>query len=82
MRREVMSLLVLLLIGGAHEDSAAMAIAQAGCAAMAVACYAAGGAVFETITAGLGMTPAIVACNAAFGTCMSAASVAFLLPTP
>ena len=61
---------------------AAYGICQAGCAAVVVACYAAGGAVFGTVTAGAGVAPAIIACNAAFGTCSSACATAFFLPTP
>lgn len=49
---------------------------------MVVACYAAAGAVFGTITAGVGVPPAILACNAAFGTCMASCALALSLPTP
>ena len=49
---------------------------------MVVACYAAGGAVFGTVTAGVGVAPAILACNAAFGTCMASCAAALALPTP
>ena len=50
---------------------------------MAVACYAGAGFTFGTVTAGLGIPAAIVACNAALGTCSSAcAVVALLAPTP
>ena len=54
-----------------------------GCNVVAVACYAGSGAVFGTITAGVGVAPAILACNAALGTCSAAcATVALLAPTP
>lgn len=61
---------------------AAYGICQAGCAAVVVACYAAAGAVFGTVTAGVGTAPAIVACNAAFGTCSAKCALIALTPTP
>ncbi len=61
---------------------AAQGICYAGCAAVAVACYAAAGATFGTITAGVGTPAAIVACNSAFGTCQAACMAALFLPTP
>lgn len=61
---------------------AAYGICQAGCAAVAVACYAAAGAVFGTVTAGVGTAPAILACNAAFGKCSAACILAGFAPTP
>lgn len=61
---------------------AAYGVCQAGCAALAVACYAAAGAVFGTVTAGVGTAPAILACNVAFGKCSAACIAAGFLPTP
>jgi len=58
------------------------ALCSAGCATLAVACYSAAGAVFGTITAGAATPPAILACNAAFGTCMANCAVATAGPTP
>lgn len=58
------------------------AICSAGCASLAVACYAAAGAVFGTVTAGAGTAPAILACNAAFGKCMAACAAATIVPAP
>ena len=43
---------------------------------MVVACYGAAGLVFGTVTAGAGAPAAAVACNAAFGKCMAACTVA------
>ncbi|CAF4275638.1 unnamed protein product, partial [Adineta steineri] len=61
---------------------AAYGICQAGCATVTVACYAAAGAVFGTITAGVGTAPAILACNAAFGQCSLACIAAGCIPIP
>ena len=72
----------MLAMTGVDGGPVALAIAQAGCAALVVACYAAAGATFGTITAGVGTPAAILACNSAFGSCMAAAWVAFALPTP
>lgn len=60
----------------------AAALCSSGCAALVVACYAAAGVVFGTITAGLGTPPAILACNAAFGTCMASCAAALVIPVP
>jgi len=58
-------------------------LCQAGCAAAVVACYSGAGAVFGTVTAGVGTAPAVLACNAAFGVCMAAcAAGALLAPAP
>jgi len=75
---------LLLLISPCPVESGptAGAMASAGCAAVVVACYAAAGAVFGTVTAGAGTPAAILACNSAFGTCMQAACWATLTPTP
>ena len=60
-----------------------MITARTGCNAVAVACYAGAGFTFGTVTAGVGIPAAIVACNTALGTCSSAcAVVALLAPTP
>jgi len=47
-----------------------------------VACYAAGGAVFGTVTAGAAVPAAIITCNSAFGTCQAACWAALMAPTP
>jgi len=59
----------------------AYGICQSGCATLAVACYAAAGAVFGTVLV-VGVPPAVVSCNAAFGSCSASCSAAFLLPMP
>ena len=48
---------------------------------MAMACYAAAGAVWGA-TAGVGAPPAVVACNTAFGMCYSACAAAVVVPIP
>ena len=60
---------------------AAYGLCQAGCGAVAVACYAAAGAVMG-VTYGAAATPAVLACNTAYGTCQAACAAAILLPTP
>ncbi|CAF1087552.1 unnamed protein product [Adineta steineri] len=66
----------------AEAGLAAYGICQAGCCALAVACYGAAGAVFGTVTAGAATAPAILACNAAFGKCSAACIAAGFAPTP
>lgn len=75
---------VLLLLGLAKVSAGLLAygIYQTGCNALVVACYASAGAVFGTITAGLGTLPAIIGCNVALGTCMASCVAAGCLPTP
>ncbi|UJR08263.1 hypothetical protein I4U23_012536 [Adineta vaga] len=74
--------LILLTSTCVHSGPAAYGICQAGCAAMVVACYAAAGAVFGTVTAGAATAPAIIACNVAFGKCSAACIAAGFAPTP
>ncbi|CAF1122499.1 unnamed protein product, partial [Rotaria sordida] len=66
----------------ASAGPVAYGICQAGCAALAVACYSAAGAVFGTVTAGIGTPPAIMACNSAFGVCSAKCALIALAPTP
>ncbi|KAI0360877.1 hypothetical protein OH77DRAFT_1517275 [Trametes cingulata] len=61
---------------------AAYGICQTGCNVVAVACYAAAGAVFGTVTAGVGTPAAILACNVALGQCSAACALVVLAPTP
>ncbi|GAA5985472.1 hypothetical protein JCM11641_007079 [Rhodosporidiobolus odoratus] len=60
----------------------AYGICQAGCAGIVVACYAAAGFTFGTVTAGAGTPAAIIACNGAFGSCQAACAAIALAPTP
>ena len=82
MKLTTLLLAVLLsLILNVQAGPAAYGICQAGCAALAVACYSAAGAVFGTVTVGVGTPAAIIACNAAFGKCSAACIAAGFLPT-
>ena len=74
---------MLCLIAQSNAGPLTYAMCQAGCAALAVACYSAAGAVFGTVTAGVGVAPAVLACNAAFGQCSATCAACTLaLPTP
>ncbi|CAL8100433.1 unnamed protein product [Orchesella dallaii] len=75
-------LLASMAVNEADAGLGLGALCSAGCATMAVACYSAAGAVFGTVTAGIGTAPAILACNAAFGTCMGNCAIATAAPTP
>lgn len=70
------------LTSAAFAGPAAYGICQAGCAAVVVACYGGAGAVFGTVTAGIGVAPALIACNSAFGTCQAGCWAALIAPTP
>ena len=72
------SLLPLVTLAG----PLAYGICQSGCNAVVVACYAAGGFTFGTVTAGAGIPAAIIACNTGLGICMAACVAAGLTPTP
>ncbi|KAH7883341.1 hypothetical protein F5I97DRAFT_1815740 [Phlebopus sp. FC_14] len=59
----------------------AYGLCQTGCNVVAVACYAGAGFTFGVTI--VGAPPAIMACNAALGTCMATcATVALFAPTP
>jgi hypothetical protein len=53
---------------------------QTGCNGVAVACYAAAGFTFGTVTAGAAVPAVILGCNAALGTCMAACAAVTLSP--
>ncbi|KAI9059205.1 cysteine-rich protein [Trametes sanguinea] len=57
-------------------------LCQTGCNALAVACYAAAGYTFGTVTAGLGTPAVILGCNSALGQCSAACAVVALSPIP
>lgn len=59
----------------------AYGVCLGGCSTLAVACYAAAGAVFGTVLPA-GAPPAVLSCNTAFGSCSAACAAAFLAPTP
>jgi hypothetical protein len=74
--------IIIFMSSCIEAGPAAYGICQAGCATVAVACYAAAGAVFGTVTAGAGTPAVILACNLAFGKCSAACIAAGFLPTP
>jgi hypothetical protein len=53
---------------------------QTGCNTLVVACYAAAGFTFGTVTGGAGVPAVIVACNAGLGTCMAGCAALLVLP--
>jgi hypothetical protein len=78
-----LSVLVLAsLVAQANGGPCAYGICQTGCNAVGVACYAAAGSTFGTVTAGLGVPAVIMGCNVALGTCMAACVAAGFVPTP
>lgn len=52
------------------------------CNAGVVACYAALGYTFGTVTAGAGVPSSIIACNTAQGVCMTGCHALLFAPTP
>jgi hypothetical protein len=78
----MLSFIVIFLLQPTTAGPLAYASAQAACATLVVACYAAAGFTFGTVTAGIGTAPAILACNAAFGQCQAAIAFLLLLPCP
>jgi len=73
-----------LILGATNSEAGILAygICQTGCNALVVACYGSAGAVFGTVTVGVGVAPAILACNAALGVCMAGCVAAGCTPTP
>ncbi|RPD54077.1 hypothetical protein L227DRAFT_372897 [Lentinus tigrinus ALCF2SS1-6] len=59
--------LALYALPSAHASLVGYGICQTGCNTLAVACYAAAGFTFGTVTAGAGTPAAILACNVALG---------------
>jgi len=57
----------------------AYGVCQTACNTAVVACYAAAGLTFGSITAGAGAPVAAIACNALQGTCMSGCAASFLV---
>ncbi|CRK86781.1 CLUMA_CG000612, isoform A [Clunio marinus] len=82
--RNVIFICIVLLLSASSIKAGPLAygICQTGCNAMVVACYAAAGFTFGTVTAGAGVPAAIIACNVALGTCMAACVAAGCAPTP
>ncbi|OWY98340.1 hypothetical protein PHMEG_00030918 [Phytophthora megakarya] len=83
LKKLIFALLVVLTpLPESDAGPLAYGICQSGCNGVAVACYAAAGAVFGTVTAGVGAAPAVVGCNIALGACMTGCVAAGLAPTP
>eukprot|EP00347_Sterkiella_histriomuscorum_P003559 403363828 len=57
-------------------------ICYSGCNTLWVACVAGAGGVAGVSTGGIGVAPAILACNSAQGICMAACIIALATPTP
>ncbi|KXN81170.1 hypothetical protein AN958_05941 [Leucoagaricus sp. SymC.cos] len=80
-----LTLVVAAILSSAPQQAMAGLIAygicQTGCNTVAVACYGAAGVTFGTILA-VAAPPAILACNAALGTCSAACAAVALTPTP
>ena len=77
-----MALIAMAFMPHAAGGPLAYGVCQTGCNGVAVACYAAGGYTFGTVTAGTGIPAVLVGCNTALGTCMAACVAAGFTPTP
>ncbi|XP_016657429.1 uncharacterized protein LOC107882876 [Acyrthosiphon pisum] len=73
----------LLIASSANAGPIAAGICYAGCAGVTVACFAAAGFTFGTVPgAVIAATPALAACNAAFGICEASCIAALVVPVP
>lgn len=69
---------ILLVTTTVAAISPSVGICYAGCATLAVACFAAAGAVFGVANGPvIGASKTLTACNSAFGKCESACTSAF-----
>ena len=84
MRTFVFAALFVLLALSSSVDAGPLSygICQTGCNGLAVACYSAAGAVMGVATAGVAVPAAVLACNAALGTCMVGCIAAGCTPIP
>jgi hypothetical protein len=80
-KRLIAVYLIICSINLAFSGPILGAACSAGCAAVQVACYSASGFTFGTVAAAAAPA-AIVACNTAFGTCMTACAPIYLIPGP
>ena len=76
----LLAVFLALLMNVAEAGLIALGICYTGCNALWVTCVAGAGGVAGVSTGGLGVAPAILACNAGQGPCMSACTVALALP--
>jgi hypothetical protein len=77
-----MVILSMICLKRVNAGPLAYGICQSGCNFAAVACYAAAGFTFGTITGGAGVPAVIATCNASLGTCMACCIAAGFTPTP
>jgi hypothetical protein len=73
-------LVILTILRLTNAGPMAYGICQTGYKVLGVACYAAAGFVFGTVTADAGIPLVIFECNAALGTCMITCVVAGFAP--
>ncbi|KAN0072721.1 hypothetical protein V8E54_008835 [Elaphomyces granulatus] len=71
---------MLLLLLHVSAGPAAYGVCQAGCAAVVMACYSAGGFTWGA-TLGATAPATIIGCNTAFGICQTACATTLLAPT-
>ena len=76
------TVIVLVLVDMAGAGPLAYGVCQTGCNAIVVACYAAAGFTFGTVTGGAGIPASVVACNTSLGFCMASCVAAGFAPTP
>jgi hypothetical protein len=74
------AILMVSLFTTAESGPLMYGICQTGCNGLAVACYAAAGYTFGTVTAGAGIPAAIATCNSALGACMAGCVAAGCIP--
>ncbi len=77
----ILFVLIALLPFETTAGPLAYGICQTGCNAVVVACYAAAGFTFGTVTAGAGIPAVLVGCNSALGVCMAGCIAAGFAPT-
>jgi hypothetical protein len=82
MKKLTIIIVLLTILSLAKSGGIFAGICYSGCNALWVACVAAAGGVAGVSTGGAGVPAAILACNAAQGTCMAACVAALLSPTP
>lgn len=82
MKKFIYLILILSVISLCRSGGLAAAICYTGCNSLWVACVSAAGGVAGVSTGGAAVPAAILACNAAQGTCMAACIAALITPTP
>lgn len=80
--KPIIVVVLLLAVSPVSGGPLAYGICQSGCNAVVVACYAAAGYTFGTVTGGTGVPAVIAGCNAALGSCMAGCVAAGCAPTP